>query len=280
MKLNEFLSTLKTAFWRWRDIRLDLLAGGLAYFALFSATPFFVILLGVLGRVVAMSKLMAQLDVLLGPRLADLVRDWLLPPPGSGLTGLTLVGLLLILYGASLIFVQLKSSLDYIWGTTVKIPKGWKGFLKLTLAPAGMIAGAGVFILAFVFVDAGFGVAGRFFGGIVPGLGSVGVWKLLSFFSSLTLFTLFFAGIFKWMPDAYNAWSDVWPGAILTSVLFALGKMALGLYFTWRSWGSLYGAAGSLIAIMVWVYFSAHIFFFGAVFTFVYRGQRGKNNRT
>jgi len=117
-------------------------------------------------------------------------------------------------------------------------------------------------------------LAGRIFGDVLPVVGKTLVWKTASLVFSLMLFALFFGGIFKSVPNIPIARRDIWPGAILTSTLFTIGKAILALYFSWRSFDSVYGAAGSLIVIMVWVYFSAQIFFFGAAFTHVYADVR------
>jgi membrane protein len=129
-----------------------------------------------------------------------------------------------------------------------------------------MILATGLIILAFVLIDAGIGIASRIFGTVLPGLGRAVLWKTASLTCSLVLFTLFFGGIFKFVPSRKLRWLHVWPGAALTSGLFALGKFILTLYFSWLSFDSIYGTTGSLIAIMIWVYVSAQIFFFGAVF--------------
>ncbi|MGD0036698.1 MAG: YihY/virulence factor BrkB family protein, partial [Bacteroidota bacterium] len=110
----------------------------------------------------------------------------------------------------------------------------------------------------------------RIFGTVLPGLGRAALWKTASLTCSLALFTLFFGGIFKFVPSRELRWRDVWPGAALTSGLFALSKLVLTVYFSWLSFDSLYGTTGSLIVIMIWVYASIQIFFFGAVFIRVY----------
>jgi membrane protein len=152
----------------------------------------------------------------------------------------------------------------------VKTRPSWHGFFKSTAAPLLMILAAGLFVLAFVLLDAGIEIASRNFGTVLPGLGRAALWKTASLTCSLALFTLFFGGIFKLVPSRKVRWRDVWPGAALTSGLFVLGKFVLTMYFSWVSFDSLYGTTGSLIVIMIWVFVSAQIFFFGAVFISVY----------
>jgi membrane protein len=274
--IREYVKLLRETFRRWRDVRPEVLAGGLSYFAILSATPLLVILIGVLRRVVAKAQVMEQLDAVLSPRVGGLVREWLLPVQGSGLTTLTMFSVLVLLYSAAQVFVQLRVSLDVIWDVPVRTRPSWRGFLKSAAGPLLMILAAGLFILAFVLLDAGIGIASRTFGAVLPGLGRAALWKTASLSSSLALFTLFFGGIFKLVPSCEVRWRDVWPGAALTSGLFALGKFVLTLYFSWVSFDSLYGTTGSLIVIMIWVFASSQIFFFGAVFTHVYSKSRNR----
>ena len=268
--IEHYITLLKNTFRRWRDVRPELLAGGLAFFAILSGTPLLVILMGLLRLVVAKAYVMAQLDTVLSPRVGGLVREWLLPASGSGLATLTIFSVLVLLYSASQVFIQLRSSLDLIWDVPVKTRPSWHGVFKSTAAPLLMILATGLIILAFILLDAGIGIASRIFGKVLPGLGRVVLWKTASLSCSLILFTLFFGGIFKLVPSRKLRWQDVWPGAALTSGLFVLGKFIMTLYFSWLSINSVYGTTGSLIVIMIWVYVSAQIFFFGAVFISVY----------
>jgi membrane protein len=267
VRLKGYVTLLEETFRRWRAVRPELLAGGLAYFAILSATPLLVLLVGFLRPVVAKAHVMAQLDDVLSPRAGSLVREWLLPANGSGLATLTTFSALVLLYGASQVFINLRASLDVIWDVPVRNRPSWRGLFKSTVAPLLMILAAGLLILAFVLLDAGSGIAIRMFGTALPGLDRVAIWKIVSLICSLALLTLFFGGIFKLVPSRAIRWRDVWLGAALTSGLFSLGKLVLALYFSWQSFDSLYGTVGSLIVIMVWVYTSALIFLFGAVFT-------------
>ncbi len=268
--LKGYVKLLKNTYRRWRDVRPELLAGGLAFFAILSATPLLVILIGLLRLIVAKAQVMAQLDAVLSPHVGGLVREFLLPADGSNLATFTAFSVLVLLYSASQVFIQLRSSLDVIWEMPVKTRPSWRGVFKSTAAPLLMIISAGLFILAFVLLDAGIGIASRIFGNVLHGFGRVVFWKSASLTCSLALFTLFFGGIFKLVPSRKLRWRDVWLGAVVTSVLFALGKLVLSLYFNWLSFNSLYGTTGSLIVIMIWVYASVQIFFFGAVFISVY----------
>ena len=268
---------MKDTFRRWRDVRPELLAGGLSFFAILSATPLLVILIGLLRLFVTKANVMAQLDALLSPRVGGLVREWLVPVNGTGLATLTTFSVLVLLYSAAQVFIQLRASLDVIWDVPVKIRPSWHGVFKSTAEPLLMIIAAGIFILAFALLDAGIGIASRIFGTVLPGLGRVILWKTASLTCSLVLFTLFFGGIFKIVPSSRIRWQDIWPGAALTSGLFALSKFILSLYFSWSSFDSVYGTTGSLIVIMIWVYVSAQIFFFGAVFIHIHsKNMSGK----
>jgi membrane protein len=268
--MKGYVKLLKDTYRRWRDVRPELLAGGLAFFAILSATPLLVILIGLLRLIVPKTQVMAQLDAVLSPHVGGLVREWLLPADGSSMATFTAFSVLVLLFSASQVFIQLRSSLDVIWEMPVKTRPSWRGVFKSTAGPLLMIVSAGLFILAFVLLDAGIGIASRIFGTVLHGYGRVVLWKSASLICSLALFTLFFGGIFKLVPSRKLHWRDVWLGATLTSGLFALGKLVLTLYFSWLSFDSLYGTTGSLIVIMIWVYASVQIFFFGAVFISVY----------
>jgi len=269
---------LKETYRRWRDIRPELMAGGLAFFAILSATPLLVILIGLLRTVVARADVVAQLDAVLSPQVGGLVREWLLPAQGSGLATLTAFSALVLLYSASQVFIQLRASLNVMWNVPNKNRPSWQGFVKSTTAPLLMILAAGLFVLAFIMLDAGIEIASRNLGTSLPVLGRIVPWKIASLICSLVLFTFFFGGIFKLVPSRELRWRNVWPGAFLTSGLFALGKLGLTLYFNWVSFDSLYGTAGSMIVIMSWVYASAQIFFFGGVFTSVYSKKMRRLN--
>ncbi len=267
---GDYPTLLKESFRRWRDVRPELLAGGLAFFAILSATPLLVILVGLLRIFVPRAEVLGQLDEVLGPHVASLVRQWLLPAHGSSLATLTIFSILVLLYCASQVFTQLRASLDVIWKVPVRSRLSWHGFFKSTAAPLLMILAASVLVLTFVLLDAAIGVASRTFGTALPGLGRTVLWKAASLTSSLALFTVFFGGIFKLVPSRKLLWRDVWPGAALTSGLFAVSKFILSLYFSWVSIDSLYGTTGSFMVILIWIFVSAQIFFFGAVFISVY----------
>jgi membrane protein len=213
---------------------------------------------------------MTQLDAVLSPRVGGLVQEWLLPAHGSGLATLTTFSAIVLVYSASQVFVQLRASLDVIEGMPVKARPSLLRVLKSAAAPLLMIMAAGLFILALIILDAVILIGSRNLGTLLPGFGHPALWKTASITCSLALFTLLFGGIFKFVPSHKLRWHEVWPGALLTSGLFALSKFALSLYFRWVSFDSLYGATGSLIVIMFWVFVSAQIFFFGAVFISVY----------
>lgn len=274
IRYREHAGILKDTYRRWRDVRPELLSGGLAFFAILSAAPLLVIVIGLLRSVVDKADVTTQLDAVLSPRVGRLVQEWFLPTDDPGGTGLTVFSAIILLFGASQVFIQLRASLDFIWTVQVKARPSWRGFFKSIIAPLIMILGGGVFVLAFILLDVGIGIAGPMLGSVIPGLERAVVWKIASIISSLMIFTFFFGGIFKLVPTHTLRWRDVLMGAVLTSGLFALGKLLLSLYFGWMSFDSFYGMAGSLIVIMIWIYTSAQIFFFGAVFTYVSSAKR------
>jgi membrane protein len=170
-----------------------------------------------------------------------------------------------LLFGASGVFGQLQSSLNTIWEVQPKPGRGILGILRDRILSFGFILVVGFLLLVSLLLTAGIALVAKWFGGMFPGMETLA--HIVNFALSLGLITLLFAMIFKFLPDAKIAWHDVWIGAFLTAVLFTVGKFALGLYLGKSAVGSSYGAAGSLIVLLLWVYYSAQILFFGAEFS-------------
>ncbi|HYD49618.1 MAG TPA: YihY/virulence factor BrkB family protein [Terriglobales bacterium] len=169
-----------------------------------------------------------------------------------------LLGLATLLFSATGILGQLQYALNRIWGVKAKPGQGWLGYVRKRVLSLGMLAGIFFLLLVSLGVDATLSAV----------LGDVEtVWPLMSFLISLGVFVVLFAAIFRYLPDVEIAWRDTWVGALITALLFDLGKTAIGLYIGNSSVGSAYGAAGSLVVLLVWVYYSSLVFFFGAEVT-------------
>jgi len=177
-----------------------------------------------------------------------------------------------LIWSASNVFSQLQDALNTIWEVQPK-PAGIVGSLKRRLLPMSMVLGIGFLLMVSLVLSAGLVALGHFFSGLLPGMPVL--WEVVNFVVSFAVVTGLFAAIYKLLPDVEIKWSDVWIGAAVTALLFTVGKLLIGLYLGNASIGSTYGAAGSLLVVLVWVYYSAQILFFGAEFTQVYARRYG-----
>jgi membrane protein len=177
--------------------------------------------------------------------------------------------------GATGVFVQLQDALNSIWGVRRKPGRGLRNFIKDRLLSFALILGIGFLLLVSLILSAGLSALGNFVTGLLPAQATL--WQWINFGVSFGVITLLFAVIFKVLPDVKIAWRDVWIGALLTALLFNLGKYLLGLYLGRSSVTSAYGAAGSLVIVLLWVYYSAQILFFGAKFTQIYSNRYGSH---
>lgn len=186
----------------------------------------------------------------------------------------TLIGFVVLLIGASGVFGELQDSLNEIWGVSSKRHPVFI-LLKQRIFSFAMVLVLGFLMLVSFLFSAAIAVAGNYLHGRFPELD--GPWELGNSVVSLLVIALLFALIFRMVPDARIAWKDVWPGALLTALLFVMGKLVLGFYFGRSAVASSYGTAGALIIVLIWVYYSAQILFFGAEFTRVYAVRFGSN---
>jgi len=255
----------------WRQNRLMLTVGALSFFALFSAVPMGVLLIGLLGKVISHSQAMAHLDDLMESQVAETVRLWLAPAMGHGLSSLTLFSIGMLLSGAYWFCLQLRETLDCIAHVPPVMERTWKQRVRVMIRPLVVILLGFLLIVTLVGVDLSRVVAGRLLEGVLAHGAQTYLWKITNAVLTLAVFTYFFAGLYKWVPDVRQSWADVMPGALASSTLFTVTKAALSIYFSWFSVHSLYGAAGSVIVVMMWVYISAQIFCLGAVLNFVHR---------
>jgi membrane protein len=181
------------------------------------------------------------------------------------------VSVIILFVGASGVFVQLQSSMNQIWGVQPKPGLFWKDFLKERLLSFAMILGIGFLLLVSLVWSAALSAGNEYFKHLLPGANWF--WQIVDGGVSFAIVVLLFASIFKAVPDVRIDWNDVWVGALLTSILFTGGKSAIGLYLGRSSLGSAFGAAGSILVILAWVYYSSQILFFGAEFTKIYAKQ-------
>lgn len=281
MKTTELFSLVKEAAGEWMDDNAPTLGAALAYYTIFSLAPLLIIsiaLAGIfLGHQAAQGQIFDELRMLVGEEggraIQEIVRTADVEKQTSVLS--MILGGVTLLFGASTVFGQLQASLNAIWGVQAKPGRGVRGIIRDRILSFGLILSVGFLLLVSLLLTAVVAAVGKWMGGALPG-GEV-VAHVLNFTLSFAVITALFAMIFKTLPDVKIAWRDVWIGAAVTALLFVVGKSALGIYLGKSSIGSQFGAAGSLIVLVVWVYYSAQIVFFGAEITQLYANRFGSH---
>ncbi len=254
----------------WVDHRASSKGAALAFYTLFSMTPILVLAIAfagyVFGAEAAQGEIVAQIQGLVGPNGAQVIQAMLAAArdPDSGLVA-TLIAFVLLLVGATSVFAELKDSLDEMWGIEKPCQSAFSVLLKTRLLSFGMVLVLAFLLLVSLVVSAILAMLEHNAYGILGS--SATVLATISSFISFGVIACMFAVIYKTLPDAPLSWRDVWVGAAFTAGLFSLGKYVIGLYLGNSGVASSFGAAGSLIALLLWVYYSAQIFFLGAEFT-------------
>ncbi len=278
LSFKDVVSLLKKTYTEWDGHQAPRFGASVALYTLFSIAPLLILVAAVVGIVFSHEKAQAsiidQAQGLMGQQGADAVKAVLksAQKPTSGIVA-TVVAFLTLLFGASGVFVELREALNAMWDAPKKENSGLMGLVKDRLFSFGLVLSVGFLLLTSLLLSASLSVVEKFFGQILPLPPPLlqGINFLLSFLVIAGLFAL----MFKYVPNVTVQWRDVIVGALGTALLFTIGKFALGLYLGFASVGSAYGAAGSLVAVIAWVYYSAQIFFFGAEFTRVYSTEHG-----
>lgn len=261
------------------DDQAPTLGAALAFYTVFSLAPLLIITISIAGLVfgqeAAQGQIFDQLRGLIGAASAEAVEDVVQNANARPATGVltAIVGFVTLLFGASGVFGQLQTSLNAIWDVEPKPGRGLFGIVRDRILSFGFILVVGFLLLVSLLLTAAIAFVGEGFGGMFPAIEILV--QIINSILSLVVITLLFAMIFKFMPDAKIAWRDVWIGAFITAALFTVGKLVLGLYLGKSGVGSSYGAAGSLIVLLLWVYYSSQIVFFGAEFTRAYANRFG-----
>jgi len=275
---RKVLRFLKDVFKEWRDDEIGRRSASVSFYTLLSLAPLLLIVVSVLslaiGSDAAEAQLVKQTQSLIGAVGADAVKAIVeeASGPASGGIGLA-IGVVLLIIGATGVFAELRSALNWMWDLQPKPGQGIKGLLRTRLVSLGGLAGFAFILMVSLVVSEGVSAMADWIAGSPA---SQVLLVIVSQLASLVIFVLLFAFAFHVLPDARVPWSDLWIGAAITAVLFAIGKAALGLYLSRSAAASSYGAAGSLVILLLWVYYSAQIFFTGAEITQVYSRQYGK----
>lgn len=257
----------------WLDDNASSMGAALAYYTIFSLAPLLLMVVAVAGLVYgddeARNALLEQFDSLIGHNGAQAIRVILYSARDvhGGLVSVA-ISVVTLFIGATTVFAELQRDLDHIWHADKPRRSTVANMVRTRLLSFGMILGIGFLLVVSLAVSAAIAAAGTLWGNWLGGFETVLQWA--NFLLSFSVITVLFAVIYKVLPNVDVAWSDVWLGAALTSILFVLGKYLIGLYIGKSAISSSFGAAGALVVLIVWIYYSAQIFLLGAEFTYVY----------
>jgi membrane protein len=266
----------KEAYQEYAEDKVPRLGAALAFYTILSLVPLLIIAIAIAGAVfgpeAAQGEIVRQFDDLVGHQGAELINS-LIDSVRPSVSGLTALGVITLIIGALGVFSQLQDALDTIWEVTPKPGRGWRDLLENRLIAFAMVLGAGFLLLVSLVLSASLAFLDRYLINLLPGWGLI--LRILNLGLSFLLPFGLFALMFRFLPDAKIAWTDVWLGAALTAMLFVIGKSVIGLYLGNAPITSIHGAAGSFVILLVWIYYSAQILFFGAEFTQVYMKHHG-----
>ncbi len=269
-KIASLWDLLKDTFNSWLDDKAPSMAAALAFYMVFSIAPLLIIIIAIAGLVFGQdevrTQLAGQISGLIGSRGTTAVMTVIdqISKPSSSILAAS-IGVLTVLFGATGVFAALQDSLNTIWKVEAKPGQPIKNIIRVRFLSFLMILGLGFLLLVTLVISTALAAIGGYLKGTL--IGSQYLLQGLDFALSFVFTTLLFAMIYKILPDAHVRWSYVWMGAAVTALLFSLGKILIGLYLGKSSVASAYGAAGSLIIILIWVYYSAQILLFGAELT-------------
>lgn len=277
MSLRTLYRLSKLAFKNWRGDFAPSMGAALAYYTVFSIAPLLVIAIAVAGLVfgqdAAQGAVLEQARSLVGENGAKAIESMLAgaqrPRQGIVASALSVIALLV---GSTTVFAELENNLNRIWKVDKPKSSGLWNFARTRLLSFGLILAVGFLLIVSLILTAVISAMGKFWAGMFGGMEAL--LQVTNFVVPVAIITVLFAMIYKFLPNVEIRWRDVWIGALVTSLLFSLGKFLIGLYLGKASVESSYGAAGALVVLLVWVYYSAQIFLLGAEFTKVYAQHR------
>jgi membrane protein len=267
---------IRATFQEWQDDQASRLAAALSYYTVFSIAPLLIIVISLVGLVIgqreAQGQIVTQIAGYVGAESAGFIEGMLqqMSQPRDSIIA-TVIGVITLLLGATGVFGELQASLNQIWDVPPKQQSAQQGVKSLVFTRVlsfGMVLAVGFLLLVSFVISTAVTAATTWVIGDRVTIAFIS--QALNFVVGFAVITLLFALIFKFLPDTKIHWRDVWPGAIVTSLLFTVGRLLISLYLSHSSTASVYGAAGSLVVLLLWVYYSAQILFFGAEFTQVF----------
>ncbi len=274
---RDYPMLFKQAAIAWIDDRAPSMGAALAFYTAFSLAPLLVIVIAVAGMIygvdAARGAIVGQFSDLLGSVGAEALEKLLIAAaiePGS--IGATILGFALLFVGATTVLVELEDDLDRIWEAPPRKESGIVAMIRARLISFSLILGIGFLLLVSLLVGSGLAALAHYWRFSVTDASAV---FTLDFTVTVAVFTIVFAMLYKFLPHVAIAWADVWAGALVTAVLFNLGRLAIGFYLGNSAIASTYAAAGSFVVLLLWLYYSAQIFLFGAEFTWAYAKRRG-----
>jgi membrane protein len=270
LTLTNVKPLLSETFSAWSAHEGPRLGAALSFYGVLSLAPLVILVVSIValvfGESSAQAQIVAQVQGLIGKDGADVIQNMLknARDPGPGVTGF-LVSIVTVLFGASGVFTELRAALNKIWEVQPATAAGFMGMIKDRIFSFGMVLAIGFLLLVSLILSATLAAAGKFFGGLLP-LPEFAL-SAINFVVSFGGIVILFALIFRYVPETKIPWRSIWLGSAATALLFTVGKYLIGLYLGKAAVGSAYGAAGSIIVVIVWVYYSSMIFYFGAEFT-------------
>lgn len=279
MNVKHFYALIKKSVNAWIDDYAPSMGAAISYYTVFSISPLLIIVIAVAGMVwgreAVQGQIVDQLSGLMGKDAAIGIQGLIesANQPAKGMIA-TIISIIILIIGATTVFAELQSALDRVWDVpAAKKASGIWATLRARLLSLGFILGLGFLLSVSLVLSAGVAAFGSWSNSLFPGWELI--LQLVNIAVSLGVATLLFAMIFKLMPQAKVGWHDVWIGAFVTAVLFEIGKALIGLYIGKSSVASSFAAAGSLVVLLIWVYYSAQIFLLGAEFTWAYAHDHG-----
>jgi membrane protein len=282
---SEYVELAGSAYDGWFRDNIPRLGAALAFYTLLSLAPMLIVVIAIAslayGPQAAEGRLVWEIQGLVGEQGASFIQSLLKSTraPASGIAA-TALGLCVLCFGATAVFSELKEDLDTIWQVESGTRSNWRSFLALArgrLFSFAIVVSVGFLLLVSLVANAWLSAAGRFFGNVLP----TPEWILQLIYAIISFagVALLFAALYKVLPDVALEWGDVALGATIASLLFSAGKVLIGLYLGKASFANSYGAAGSLVILIVWVYYSAQIFFLGVEFARAYTERHGSRSR-